>query len=421
MKYAFHIITLLAFAMSPAYCQKTILGSVIDGDNRQGIPYAAVHLMNTCIGASCNESGQFALHVPKEMEDALVIISAMGYRPDTVAVQTLARNDGKVRLQPSPLQLDAVTVVEYSSARKLMDAVVQRIPQNYRNEEAVGIWYYRNRQMLNDSLFVKSEGLIRNYMPAYGTMLSMNLYYGQDSAEWNEELYRVYQTLDTVMVYNKEYWRSLIGPEFLDDKLKLQRYSKPSDCIGSVGTDFVNYMRKKNLRMFSKKSKYTMERFSQGGKDYYRITVAFMPKGQDYCDTAIMVIDREELAIVDAVVIQPSMSFRPHLLIKKWYTDMLSSSRTHWRYYKYNGRYQLDFIRQEYEYQFYFSQETVEAGCNTSSLRIKGMEECILSEFTHEDVEDYKHRYYDNKHPRTKENLEETERILRQPHNKIPW
>ena len=48
-------------------------------------------------------------------------------------------------------------------------------------------------------------------------------------------------------------------------------------------------------------------------------------------------------------------------------------------------------------------------------------EECILAEHTYEGVKEYKRRYFDSKHPRTEANIKETERILRQPHNKIPW
>ena len=166
-----------------------------------------------------------------------------------------------------------------------------------------------------------------------------------------------------------------------------------------------------------------METFSQDGKNYYRITVAFQPRSRDCCDTAIIVINKDDLAIVDAVHIRPLSPFRNkmYLAINSWYDNMLFSARTHWRYFKYNGRYQLDFIQREYEYRFVFSQKTVDAGCNVPSLNLKGQEECILSEYDYERVVEYKHRFFDNKHPRTEENIRETERILRAPHNKIPW
>ncbi len=154
-----------------------------------------------------------------------MIISSLGYQSDTIDVRTLIKKGGKVALKPNIVQLDEVKVVEYASARKLLEAVVERILQNYRMEEAIGIWHYRNRQMLNDRLFVKSEGLIRNYMPAYGTMLSLGLYYGQDSSEWNEELYRLYQRLDTVMVFDKPNAED----KFLHWELKFKRKDNTPD------------------------------------------------------------------------------------------------------------------------------------------------------------------------------------------------
>ena len=100
-----------------------------DGDTKLGIPYAAIHLKGTCIGSSCNESGQFSLHVPQGRENGQAVVSSLGYVSDTIAVRTLIKNGGRVILQPNPIQLSDATVVEYATARKLMDAVIERIPQ----------------------------------------------------------------------------------------------------------------------------------------------------------------------------------------------------------------------------------------------------------------------------------------------------
>lgn len=377
--------------------------------------------MNTCTGTSANDVGKFSLQVPQGMENAKVIISSLGYQSDTIEVQKLKRGKGKVTLKPKSIELSGVEIMEYSTARKLMEAVFDRVPQNYRTQDAIGIWYYRNRQSVNDSLFVKSEGLMRNYMPPYGEMLSLPYVVG--SPEWNENLFRVYQSLDCIFVYNKAYWRSLVGPEALDSTLNLRDYNKPSDCWRTIGSDFVNYIRRSAFRFLSRKSKFNMETLRQDGEDFYRITVAFQPRGLDYCDTAIMIINKKELAIVDAVVVHPYMSYMPKskFLRDPMYNDMISSTRYHFRYSKYNGQYQLDFIQRKFECRLEFSPKAKETGCRTPYLEISSEEECILAEHTYEGVDNYKRRYYDNKHPRTKENLEETERILRQPHNVIPW
>lgn len=422
MKKTFAIIAFATIVLSSTHCQETISGSVCDGDTKQGIPYAAIHLKGTCIGSSCNESGQFSLHVPQGRENGQAVVSSLGYASDTIAVRTLIKNGGRVILQPNPIQLSDATVVEYATARKLMDAVIERIPQNYRTADAIGIWHCRNRQMLNDSLFVKSEGLSRNYMPAYGYAPEVEVV--RDSSERKDAWYRFYQSLDTVMVYNMPYWRSLIGPEDLDRKLNIEKYNKPS-ILGVAATgDFVNYMRNKKLRIFSRKSKFMMETFSQDGTDYYRVTIAYRPRLARYCDTAIIIINKDELAIVDATVVRPMGSYLPSKEIMQKYTyhsDILHSFRIHCRYHKYNGKYQLDFVRHEYEDRFEFTPKAEMAGCQTPYLKVNGWKEHILSEHTYEGVDEYKRRYFDNKHPRTEENIKETERILREPHNKIPW
>lgn len=100
MKHAFLYIALLIMAATSAVGQETVRGSVRDSDTKQGIPYAAIHLLNTRIGTSCNELGQFTLHVPRGMGDARVVVSSMGYRPDTASVQALAKGKGRVVLKP---------------------------------------------------------------------------------------------------------------------------------------------------------------------------------------------------------------------------------------------------------------------------------------------------------------------------------
>ncbi|MDY6372524.1 MAG: carboxypeptidase-like regulatory domain-containing protein [Bacteroidales bacterium] len=142
MRHAGSSISLLIFVSLSAHCQRVVSGSVLDGETKQGIPFAAVHIANSTIGVSCDEMGIFSLYIPQEKENTSVVISALGYRPDTMYIQKLHGNKCIATLQPAAIQLGGVEVVEYATARKLMDAIFERIPQNYRTDEAVGIWYF---------------------------------------------------------------------------------------------------------------------------------------------------------------------------------------------------------------------------------------------------------------------------------------
>lgn len=415
------IILTISISLS-AHCQRLVSGSVYDGENEQGVPFASIFLMHSTTGTSCNETGMYSLHVPQGEENAHVVISALGYRADTVRLSDLIGRKGEVYLQPAAIQLSDVQIVDYTTARKLMDAVLERIPHNYRTDEAVGVWHYRSRRLLNGGPFVRAEGLIRNYMPPYGKMLRVK--YTRDASARSDELYRIYQSLDTVLFYDKPRWRSLIGPEELDDKTGIAGLGKPSDLSAIIGTDFVNYMNKKNLRMFSKKSSFLMESFSHGGENFYRITIAFKPRGRTLCDTAIIMINKDDLAIIDAVHIHPSMPSapKPEFVQKHLYCkDITYASRTHWRYRKYNGKYQLDFVQTESGQCVEFSEKAKLAGCRTSHLEVHDFEECMLSDYTIEGVDVYKQQYLNSKNPRSKDNINETERILREAHSTIPW
>lgn len=422
MRHAGSIIGLLIFVSLSAHCQRLVSGSVLDGETKQGIPFAAVHIENSTIGVSCDEMGIFSLYIPQEKENASVVISALGYRPDTMYIQKMHGNKCVATLQSAAIQLGGVEVVEYATARKLMDAILERIPQNYRTDEAVGIWHYRSRRLLNDSLYIKAQGLARNYMPPYGKMLRYS--HSRDTSKLNDELYHFYQSLDSVLYHDKPLWHSLVGSDGLDEKMGIAGIGGTTGPSVSIGSDFVNYMKKTNLRIFSKKSTFLMETFLQDGVAYYRMTISYTPRGLTLCDTIIAVINKDELAIVEALHIHPSSaSYAKPGFMQKYlhFKDVRYYSKTRWRYHKYNGKYQLDFIQTENEQWIEFSEKAEAAGCKSTHLKISNYEEFMLSTHSTEGVEEYKQRYLNSKNPRSKENVRETERILRELGNTIPW
>ncbi len=420
MRCIFITVVFSLLAMSSAHCQDTLCGSVLDNDTKQGIPYATVHLLNSYVGTVCNTRGKFVLNIPKRRDNAQIVVSSLGYKSDTIALQTWRKGSNNIALEPYIEELVPVEVVEYTTAQKLMNDVIARIPQNYRTEDAVGIWFFRNRQTLDSKTYVISEGLMRNYMPPYGTMLTIRTHINPN--KWTEDFYRLYQALDTVLIHDTAYWRSKIGSEKIEKMLELKGYSEPSNCWMTIGSDFVNYMEKKSLRMFSEKSHYTMKTTNQDGNNYYHVTIAYLPKGSEVYDTAKLVINKEDLAIIDVIMIVPTREYFPYSspLLKLFYKSRYFTGKNHWHYHKYDGKYQLDFIQREYEDRCEFSQYAFEKGCKVPAITIGGTEECLLSEYSYE-AKDYKRRYFDNRNPRNEENIKETERILRLPHNRIPW
>lgn len=164
-----------------------------------------------------------------------------------------------------------------------------------------------------------------------------------------------------------------------------------------------------------------MQTFAQDGRGYYQVTIA-MPSKDSIFNLLKIIINKTDLAIIDVTYTSPRQNYMPadDLLIKRFWDRRTYTGSSHWRYQKYDGKYQLAFIHREYEDCMFFSQVAKERGCKSSPIVISGSEECVLSEHSY-DVADYKKRYVKNKHPRTEENIKETERILRQPHSKIPW
>lgn len=430
MNYRHIVAILVAILALSAHCQNTIYGSVCDSDTEQEVPYAAIHIENTTKGTYCNEAGQFVLHTPKGMENAQVIISSLGYCSDTVKVKTLIRHKGKVYLKTTANLLKTVEITEYATARDLMKAVIERIPKNYRIEPAIGIWYCKNHQMVNNRDFVKSEGMIRSYLLPYNDNSTYYLHGSPGTDRWEEDVYRYCQSLDTIIVYDSTYWRNLLGVKKLDTVFDLEGYSKPSNHFETIALDFVKtaVWRSTQNFLFSKKSSFSMETLDQDGKRYYRVNVTstFKHLGKDGTITRRFLINKDDLAIVEMEHIFPKQEYfaledKLFRKYKKYYKSKMLYRKIHFRYFRYDGEYQLGHIHYEYEYRIDFGEETKKIGCKTPRITLRNVEDCILTEYSREGVEEYRRRYVDNDHPLTEENIKETERILRQPRSMMPW
>lgn len=419
MKNLLSIVATMFIIAYSAHGQVSVVGRVCDGDTKQGIPFAALHLRNTSIATFCNESGRFELQVPSSIAEFQVVVSSIGYLSDTLSITMLQQKNGNVRLQPEVVMLQNVDVFAERSARSLLEEVWKKIPGNYRTQEAVGIWHFRNRQMLNNRMYVKSEGLIRNYMIPCGQ--SVRLRYHSDKDKQAEEKYRIYQSLDSVLLFDALYWRLMVGRSKLDTLLALETYAKPSDHLYAIGSDFVSYWKRCKRALFPPNATYTMRTISYEGRETYQVVVG-LPQKDGIPDTITLIISKDDLAVLDATQHTHTREYIPgnDMMSKRFYDSRTYWSKQHWRYHKYNDKYQRDFIQREFEDTFIFSQAAIDKGCNSPTIVIHCKEECILSEHSY-DVADYKRRYVNNKQAKNRENVEETERILSQPHNKIPW
>ena len=102
---------------------RPITGRVIDRETKQPLPGVNVMQSSTTRGTVTNADGSFRFLVSP---NALVVVSLLGYRPDTMAVSsTAAGQEVLFRLNPSPVIVPGVTI--FSDAPNPADEIMHRV------------------------------------------------------------------------------------------------------------------------------------------------------------------------------------------------------------------------------------------------------------------------------------------------------
>ncbi len=92
----------------------TVRGRVVDADDGLGIPFAGVQVRGTTSGVAADANGNFVISGVKP--DAVLVVSSIGYRNESVAVN--GRRSVDISLDKDRQVLDETIVVAYGTAKK---------------------------------------------------------------------------------------------------------------------------------------------------------------------------------------------------------------------------------------------------------------------------------------------------------------
>ena len=115
-----------------------------------GVPAASIQLKSAGVGTFTNSSGAFVFSIPKVRPWVIhMVISCIGYKTFSIPVRT-AMNRQQFALEPSAIELEAVTV-RAKSARELMKEVLEQIPQNFDTTDTQFTAFYRENVWMGDA------------------------------------------------------------------------------------------------------------------------------------------------------------------------------------------------------------------------------------------------------------------------------
>jgi len=189
--------------MQVAFAQ-TITAKVTDAETGEGLPYANIEINGENIVS--NSEGSFSVSEKNNTDDAVLIISFLGYHGTRTTIKELKANQFNVMLKPGFFELDTVTISNVApNGDSIIAAVRKNLANNYRNNTtpAKEMLFYRETNFfmpkkLNVEI-TKSTGYTKEALKSTNNQLQAftgNLI-SHPPKEFREMICNYYSTLKT--------------------------------------------------------------------------------------------------------------------------------------------------------------------------------------------------------------------------------
>lgn len=164
---------------------------VIDKKNGEILIYANVSVIGSNVSTVTNSEGEFSLKIAKDLLDAKLVISHIGYKSKTVTLAELTQEKVKVELEPTSVELPEISVVS-KNAEALIREVLDRKDKNYSSDLNRMTAFYRETIKKGRSYVSLSEAVAEIYKQPYNSYKNdiVTLYKARKKAD--------YSKLDTV-------------------------------------------------------------------------------------------------------------------------------------------------------------------------------------------------------------------------------
>lgn len=146
MKHFLTSILVLKFSLLTGQDFITISGNVIDGKNREPLPYVNLFVKGKSFGTVSNETGEFVFHIPRSSGGDTLLITFIGYEIKELAIQRIDKSKSlEISLNPKEVLLKGVIVSNKRlSAADVIKEVLEKIPSNYPDQSHVLKGFFRD-------------------------------------------------------------------------------------------------------------------------------------------------------------------------------------------------------------------------------------------------------------------------------------
>jgi len=160
---------------------------VVDKKNGEILVYANISVVGSNVSTVTNSEGEFLLKIGKELLDAKLIISHIGYKSKTVTLAELSQEKAKIELEPTSVQLPEISVVS-KNAEALIREVLDRKDKNYSCDLNRMTAFYRETIKKGRSYVSLSEAVAEIYKQPYNSYKNdiVTLFKTRKKADYNK-------------------------------------------------------------------------------------------------------------------------------------------------------------------------------------------------------------------------------------------
>lgn len=145
-----------------------ITGTVHNKKTNKGIPFATVHVPGSSTGTISNYEGAFELNLPADSIIDTLLVSCIGYSPDTILSQDFLMGPVEIDLKPTKFQIEEL-IVRPEKPMDLILAALKRKAENYGSKPVLLTAFFRESSKQNDNYISISEAVIDIYKTSYSS------------------------------------------------------------------------------------------------------------------------------------------------------------------------------------------------------------------------------------------------------------
>lgn len=140
----------------------TFTGILLDKETGASIANASVMIQGTSMGSVTNQNGEFRLHLPDSLSNAVLSFSHLGYVAQSIEAATLAGRNNVLSMEPKVISLQEV-LIRLVNPKKLLREMIEYRKNNYSSAPVYLTTFYREGVQLKNKFQSLTEAVFKVY------------------------------------------------------------------------------------------------------------------------------------------------------------------------------------------------------------------------------------------------------------------